>query len=135
MAEMKLKRPTKEMMLAVNAAIDGKQTDADRLVTEHKLSRKELQARLEKRAGEKYDLEKGRGPRKANGIGTAKAPSGDMASIIDVRTKIVTLLHLESKVQELLAQKNKSEVTKVRDAVKNVGKLRKQLEDAEALIG
>ena len=32
MAEMKLKRPTKPMMLAVNAAIDGKQKQVDQIV-------------------------------------------------------------------------------------------------------
>ena len=43
MAELKLKRPTKEMMLAVNAAIGGDQKGVNQLVREHKLSRKELQ--------------------------------------------------------------------------------------------
>ena len=51
-----LRRPTKEMMLAVNAAIAGNKKKVNELVKEHRLSRRELEARLEIRDGEKYDL-------------------------------------------------------------------------------
>ncbi len=131
MAEMKLKRPTKGMMLAVNATLDKNQPEVDRLVTEHTLDRKEIQTRIEMRGGERYDLEKGRGPRV---LKKATAPSDDIVASIDGRTKISSLLKLHSRIEEILAQKDKQEVTKVRDAMKNIDKLRKQLEDAEALI-
>ena len=102
------------------------------IVLAQKLNRKELQQRVEMRQGEKYDLEKGRGPR---GPRAAKAPSGDAVSMIDGRTKTVTLVRLEARVKELLAEKPKQEVTKVKDAMKNVDKLREQLEEVEALLG
>ena len=53
-----LRRPTKEMMLAVNASIAGNKKKVNELVKEHRLSRRQLDARLEIRDGEKYDLRK-----------------------------------------------------------------------------
>ena len=131
---MKLKRPTKGMMLAVNASIDGKTAEVNKLTNEHKLSKTELQQRLEMRQGDKYDLTKGtgpRGPRKAR----ATADSDGIVSMIDGRTKVATLLRLEERVKEVLAQKPKAEVTKTKDAMKNIDKLRAQLEEAESLLG
>ena len=51
-----LRRPTKEMMLAVNASIAGNKKKVNELIKEHRLSRRELEARLEIRDGEKYQL-------------------------------------------------------------------------------
>lgn len=102
-------------------------------MTEHKLSKTELQQRLEMRQGEKYDLTKGtgpRGPRKAR----ASADSDDIVSMIDGRTRVATLIRLEERVKEILAQKPKAEVTKTKDAMTSIDKLREQLEEAEALI-
>lgn len=132
MAKMKLRRPTKEMMLAVNAAIDGKKKEVNSLVTANKLSRRELQTRVELRDGEKYDLEKGRGPRV---VKKATAPSGDIVSMLNGRTKAVTLVRLEARVKELLVQKPKGEVTKVREAAKNYDKKLQELHKMEALLG
>ncbi len=132
---MKLRRPTKGMMMAVNAAIDCHIKEVDQLVREFKLDRKELQTRLEMRAGEKYDMERGKGPRGPRGAKTARTVVDDVVSSLDGRTKTATLVRLESRVQELLSQKPKAEVTKTRDALKNVDKLREQLEAAETLLG
>ena len=126
------------MMLAVNATIDGKQKAVDQFVQEHKLSRKELQTRLEMRSGQKYDLSKGRGPRKRRKkkiVKGATASKSDIFSQIDGRTKTVTLVRFEARICELLAQKKKAEVAKVRNAMKNLDKLRNQLAEAEALLG
>ena len=71
-----LRRPTKEMMQAVNAAIGGNKKKVNELVKEHRLSRRELEARLEIRDGEKYDLAwKGGRPK-----GSAKKKTGREAA-------------------------------------------------------
>ncbi len=131
MAKMKLNRPKKEMMLAINASIDGNDQEVNRLVNEFKLDRKELQARLEKRNGEQYDLEAGKGPRRPR---VASRASDDILATVDGRTKISSLLRLESRIKEVLAQKDKSEVAKVRDTLNNIEKKRRELEEMEALI-
>ena len=126
----KLRRPTKEMMLAVNAQIDGDTEEVGRLVQEHKLDQKEIQQRLQTREGEKYSFEvKQRGQRKA------KAPSDDILSIIDGRTPLVTVLRIEERAKEIISRKDKSEVTKVKKAMAEVDELRKKYEDAKALLG
>ena len=53
---MRLTRPTRGMMLAVNAAIDGNTQTVTDLVTEHGLDRKELKERLALRDGQKYEM-------------------------------------------------------------------------------
>jgi len=147
MAKLKLKRPTKEMMLAVNAAISGNKKGVNQLVREHKLNRKELQQRVEKREGEKYSFS--RKPRARRTVKkkarrarrVAKAPRAskpgfdDIASTIDGRTKTVTLMKLEARVAELLKQKPKREVTKVRDTLKNYQKMQRELQEMEARLG
>jgi len=129
----KLGRPTKEMMLAVNAEIEGNSKEVNRLVQENKLDRKEIQQRIENREGEKYDLDAGKGPRKGRVIKSASA-SSDLLGSVDGRTKIATLLKLHTRIEEVLAQKPKQEVTKVKRAMEEVEELRAKLEEAEALI-
>jgi len=53
---------------------------------------------------------------------------------IDGRTKTSTLLRLQSRIEELLADRDKGEVKKVKDALANVQKLRAELLEAEKLI-
>ena len=136
---MKLMRPTKEMMLAVNATIDGDNSQADSLIRQHQLNRKELGFRLEKRGGEKYTFDrKRRGGRKSTktAVGTTKtAPTSDITMMIDGRTKTSTLVQIECRVQDILAQRNGRDVTRIRDAVKQVHQLRAKLKEAESLLG
>jgi len=127
----KLRRPTKEMMLAVNAQIDGDTEEVGRLVQEHKLDQKEIQQRVQTRDGEKYSFEvKPRGQRKAKA-----SSSDDILSIIDGRTPLVTVLRIEERAKEILSRKDKTEVTKVKKAMAEVDELRKKYEDAKALLG
>lgn len=122
------------MMLAINASIDGKKKQASQLVAEHKLNKRELQHRLELRDGNKYDLNMGKGVRKK--VAPKKTVvSTDFLDKIDGRTKTTTLLRLENRIQELLAQKPKKEVTKVKEAFKNYNKKKQELEAMEKLIG
>ncbi len=130
----KIGRPSKPMMLAINASIDGKKKQASQLVAEHKLNKRELQHRLELRDGNKYDLNMGKGVRKK--VAPKKTVvSTDFLDKIDGRTKTTTLLRLENRIQELLAQKPKKEVTKVKEAFKNYNKKKQELEAMEKLIG
>ncbi len=134
-----LRRPTKEMMLAVNAAIMGNKKKVTQLVNEHRLSRKELEARLEIRDGEKYKLrrtqQRPNRTSKAQPVTTTNVVRNDVLRIIDRRTDAVTLVSLKTRVEELLAQKRKAEVNKVEKAMAEVEVLRKKYEDAKAVLG
>ncbi len=134
-----LRRPTKEMMLAVNASIAGNKTKVNDLVKEHRLSRRELDARLEIRDGEKYQLRRKAAPAtiepKVRTAKLADGPVDEVLGIINRRTNAVTLVRLEARAQELLGQKPKAEVNKVRKAMAEVEVLRKKYEDAKAVLG
>ncbi len=134
-----LRRPTKEMMLAVNASIAGNKKKVNDLVKEHRLSRRELDARLEIRDGEKYQLRRKAGlPTRELEVRAAKLADGpvdEVLGIINHRTNTVTLVRLEGRAQELLAQKRKAEVNKVRKAMAEVEVLRQKYEDARAVLG
>ena len=71
---------------------------------------------------------------KNKGKGTPPARKGDLLDLIDGRTKLSTLLRLQTKIEELLTDKDKGEIKKVRDALANVEKLRAELAEAESLI-
>jgi soluble cytochrome b562 len=58
----------------------------------------------------------------------------DVVDMISGRTKLSTLLRLQAKLDELLAERDKGEVKKVKDALTNVQKLRAELDAAEKLI-
>ena len=132
-----IRRPTNVMMQAVNLHLQGKEKNAlavlkDNAHDQHTKANLEHFARVRQEKGlGPYDLDKPRAPR---GSRTAAAVSGDIVDVIDGRTKISTLVRLEARVKEVLADKDKGEVTKVRKALENVEKLRDQLEEAEALI-
>ncbi len=134
-----LRRPTKEMMLAVNASIAGNKKKVNDLVKEHRLSRRELDARLEIRDGEKYQLRRKAGlPTRELEVRAAKLADGpvdEVLGIINRRTNTVTLVRLEGRTQELLAQKRKAEVNKVRKAMAEVEVLRQKYEEAKAVLG
>ncbi len=143
-----LRRPTKEMMLAVNASISGNKKKVNELVKEHRLSRRELEARLEIRDGEKYDLPKKGGRPKGSGKKTTKkrgpgrAPKAgrpgvtvEVTQMIDGRTKTVTLLRLAYKIEELLEERPKAEVQKIEKAFEEAEELKGKYEKAMQLIG
>lgn len=133
---MKLIRPTKEMMLAINAQLDGNAKEAESLIRAHSLNRKEMELRIQKRDGEKYDLVgKKRGRKKGKVIASASAPARDIFNMIDGRTKTSTLIKLEGRISEILTGRDGREVSKVRDAVKTINDLRRKLQAAENLIG
>ncbi|NNF64218.1 MAG: hypothetical protein HKN07_08140 [Acidimicrobiia bacterium] len=134
-------RPTREMMDAVNLAIAGKRPQANKLIKEQKLSKKLFDHYLEIRDGQKYTFTRkkttSRKPTMVRSASAAKpmAVSDDLASMIDGRTKVATLIQIESRVADLLANKPKAEINKVRKAVETVDQLREELEEAEALLG
>lgn len=135
---MKLIRPTKEMMLAINAQLSGNAKEAEGLVREHGLSRREMELRIQKRGGEKYDLagkKRGRGRGRGKVIASASAPARDIINMIDGRTKTSTLVKLEGRISEILTGRDAREVSKVRDAMKTINDLRRKLQAAESLIG
>lgn len=125
-----MRRPKKEMMLAVNAVIDGDQKTADRVVSEHKLDRKELLARVALRGGEKYSFE-----RAARSTGNAGPLESEGVLGIDGRTKTVTLLRLARRIEELLAARDSKDVAKVRAALGTYEQRRKELREMESLLG
>ena len=137
---MKLMRPTKQMMLAINAQLEGDARQADGLVREHGLDRKEMQLRIEKRAGEKYTFsnkrrgKRGKNSKKVGLVAAASAPTRDILALIDGRTKIATLVRLESRIDEILALRNGRDVSKIRDAMKQINDLRKRLQVAESVL-
>ena len=143
-----LSRPSNAMMLAVNAAIAGNKKKVNELIKEDGLSRRELDARLEKRDGEKYDVKKKGGrPKGSTNKKAGRAPSSrgratvsvsnseNVLQMMDGRTKTVTLLRIAYRANELLDGKPKAEVQKFEKAMEQAEKLREQYEEAMALIG
>lgn len=61
--------------------------------------------------------------------------TGDIVGMVNGRTSIATLLKLQDKVAEQLKERDGKDVAKVKAAMSNVEKLRKELAEAEALIG
>ena len=142
-----LRRPTREMMQAVNASIAGNKKKVNELVKEHRLSRRELEARLEIRDGEKYDLTKKAGRpkgsgKKTTGRGPGRPPKAgrpgvtvEVTQMIDGRTKTVSLLRLAYKIDELLEERPKAEVQKIEKAMEQAEELKEKYEKAMQLIG
>ncbi len=142
-----LRRPSNAMMLAVNAAIGGNKKKVNELVKEDGLSRRELDARLEIRDGEKYDVKKKGGRPKGStnkkagrALGRARATvsasnAENVLQMMDGRTKTVTLLRIAYRANELLDGKPKAEVQKFEKAMDDAEKLKQQYEKTLALIG
>ncbi len=142
-----LRRPTKAMMLAVNASIDGKRADANKIIKEYKLSTAELKRRIEMRDGEKYDVKKKGGrPKGSTNKKTGRAPSRGRATVsvsnaenvlqvLDGSAKIATLLKISYRANELLDAKPKRDVSKVEKAMEEAEELKRKYEEALALIG
>ncbi len=142
-----LRRPARQMMLAVNATIDGKRADANKIIKEYKLSTAELKKRVEVRDGEKYNVKKKGGrPKGSTNKKAGRAPSRGRATVsvsnaenvlqmMDGRTNTVTLLRIAYKANELLDGKPKAEVQKFEKAMDNAENLKQQYQKALALIG
>lgn len=128
MAEMKLGRPKKEMMLAVNALIAKDKSAADELVTTHKLDRNELERRVNKRNGEPYGM-----TRKKGQSTISKKKSIDLRSMVK-GWKIVALLEGVEAIESELGTHSKDDVQKVREARGSLVDLRKRVEEAEKAL-
>ncbi len=140
-------------MLAVNAKIDGNTAEVTKIIKEYKLSTAELGKRLKGRKEKglgKYAMTrkpgggrpkgsgKGkRGPGRPKGSTKAAAGGGadDLVSMMDGRTKTVTLLKIAYKASELLDARSKAEVAKVEKAFKEAESLKEKYQDAMKLIG
>lgn len=86
---------------------------------------------------------KGRGYTHVEGCSKASAKGGTAGSqkrvkagvpSIDGRTRIADLLKWQARIEEVLAEKDKADVAKVKKAMANVDRLKAELADAEALI-
>lgn len=75
---------------------------------------------------------KGKGKKRKAAV--APVEKVDLWDMVDGRTKTSTLLRLQSRIEELLSDRDKAEVKKVKDALSNVQKLRAELLEAEKLI-
>ena len=136
MAEQKLRRPTKPMMVAVNASIAGKKKEVDTLVRENRLSRSELLQRLKLRNGQAYDFARKSKRKKARRKAVKPVVTAvDVLSMIDGRTKILTLLEIDARVNELLSKKTEEDVARVRSSLRKVEKLERELKEARATLG
>ena len=128
-------RPKKEMMLAVNATIEGKTKEVERLIEEHNLDETELAEALERRKGIRYPFTRKKRSKKAKKKAvTPVATPVDVLSMMDGRTKIVTLIEIEEKARELLSKKSEEEVARTRSSLRKVEKLEKDLEEARATL-
>jgi len=132
------------MMEAVNAKLAGRDAEANRLIKEHKLDRAEVKARIDLREGRPYTMKLLRSRKKPARRSAPKARASstprrrrapNLLQRIDGTTGIATLLRIEQRVQELLAQKGGDDVSKARAALANVDEYRKKVEEAEALLG
>lgn len=140
MPEKRLRRPTKAMMLAVNATLAGDRSGVKKLMAEHGLDGDELERRVALRNGEAYDL----GPRKASKRSKprkqrrprSKAPEKkptDLASMVK-GWKIARLLDGIEALERELARHPEEEVRRVRDARASVVELRERLKEAEEAL-
>ena len=123
----RLRRPTKLMMRAVNASIEGQEAEVERLVEGHSLDRGELAARLELRKGRPYDLAVGKGRR------VQARPKALIPEIGD-DLGVATLIRLEGRVREALDRKPPEDVARAREAFTAVEEQRRRLEAAEKVL-
>ncbi len=138
----RLRRPTKVMMLAVNATIDRKQAEADRLVQENKLSKAELRQRVEYRDGLKYELQSSNNAAtRASRRATASSPAVIPDITISRRTSVRQLFRLIEQTEQIRAQAQQelkrrpaSEIEPVKKALTEIEILRRKREQLGAKI-
>jgi len=146
-----LRRPKKEMMLAVNASIDGDTKTLAQLRKDFDIGNAELKTRLEMRNGEKYGMTRKGGRKKGTGkkkptngrrrgpgrppkAAAVEAPKRDLLDMIDGRTKTVSLLKLSHKIEDILGQRDKKEVEKIDKALIEYEEMEGKLEAMKQLI-
>lgn len=137
-------RPTKGMMLAVNAAIDGDMAEVDRVIKEFSLEGSELQERLVLRDGRKYTMSSngGNGARAPRGAGPkARAGAGEITIAVNGRTSVRQLFRLieqadqvKAKAQQELKRRPAKEIDAVKKTLTEIELLRKQREKLEQKI-
>ena len=138
-----LRRPTKGMMLAVNAAIEGDKSTVDRLMDEYDLASSELERRIEARNGRKYQLD---GSKKKRQLRSEKPPrararSADLEVTIDGRTSVAKLFKLmdqaertKAAAQQELKRRPPEEIEPVKKALGEIELLRRQQRKLEEKI-
>ncbi len=138
----RLRRPTKVMVLAVNASIDGKQAEADRLVQENKLNKTELRQRVEYRDGRKYQLQSSNNRvTRASRRTTASSPAVIPDITISRRTSVRQLFRLIEQTEQIRAQAQQElkrrperEIEPVKKALAEIEILRRKREQLDAKI-
>ena len=152
-------RPTKGMMLAVNAAIDGDKKEVDRFINEYELACGELDERLSLRNGRKYEFKRRRESRPSPkrqpkkkvppGRSSVKSNSVDLHVTIDGRTSVAKLFKLidlaervKAAAQRELKRRPSSQIEPVKKALGEIellrrkqAKLAEQIEEAEEALG
>ena len=130
------------MVLAVNATIDGKQAEVDRLVQENKLSKTELRQRVEYRDGRKYQLQSSNnGVTRASRRATASLPAVIPDITISRRTSVRQLFRLIEQTEQIRAQAQQElkrrperEIEPVKKALAEIEILRRKREQLDAKI-
>ena len=137
------RRPTKGMMLAVNATIDGNQEEVDRFVEEFNLERRELQRRLDARNGQRYEFKPRTGKVLVRGAAPPRARAGilDMGITINGRTPVRQLFKLidladqiRGQAQQELKRRPPEQLEPVKKALTEIELLRRQREKLEERI-
>ena len=144
----RLRRPSKAMTLAVNAAIDRKDTEVARLIKDHDLDTAELEQRLVLRDGRQYELNGHR--RRVVKEPTVRAERGtrerspgvlDVNIAIDGRTSIAKLYRIMTEAERLKVQAQQElkrrppeQIEPVKKALAEIELLRRKREKLEEQI-
>ena len=138
-------RPTKGMMLAVNAAIEGEHESVDELIEQHDLDRDELNERLMIREGRKYDFANG-AKRRGNTTRQRNTPRSKTTTpaievTIDGRTSVRQLFRLmqeaeqvKVRAQQELKRRPDEEIDSVKRALSDIELLRREREKLDQKI-
>ena len=144
----RLRRPSKAMTLAVNAAIDRKDTEVARLIKDHDLDTAELEQRMLLRDGRRYELNGTRRrmakePAPRSDHGTRKRQPGvlDLNVTIDGRTSVAKLYRIMTEAERLKAQAQQElkrrppeQIEPVKKALAEIELLRRKREKLEEQI-
>ncbi len=146
MPKDKLRRPSRAMMLAVNAAIDRKDREVAQLLKEHNLDTAELEQRLVLRNGRQYDLNgtTQRPTRRRRGAEEPIVSNGghvDLDVTINGRTSVQKLFKLieqafqvKAAAQQELARRKPEDVEPVKKVVAEIELLRRERAKIESKI-
>lgn len=139
-------RPTKEMMLAVNAAIDGDKAAVDRLMMAHELDPAELEQRVATRGGRKFDI-LGNRPLTERAPPLSKEPAKPRVRDVDIqvtinrRTSVAKLFKLieqaeriKGEAQQELKRRPPEQIEPVKKALSQIELLRRERQKVEERI-